>query len=114
VSRPDDRHKGRHLYLPLAMSAEPYSKLWMRRGRIPTSLFSVLKHLVLKMRISQVMAWCASPDAVLDTEALPEVYLAQRKSKSGAPEMRRQMLLRTSIYSVPTVRLILGLSDTPP
>jgi hypothetical protein len=55
VSRPEDKHQGRHLCLPLARSVEPCSRLWMRKAKIATRQFSVLKPLVLKMRISQVM-----------------------------------------------------------
>jgi hypothetical protein len=67
VSRPDAILRLLLLYLLLVLSVEPYSRHWMREAKRRTSLCSVWKPLVLKMRISQVMDWYASPDAVLAT-----------------------------------------------
>jgi hypothetical protein len=55
VSRPDATLRLLLLFLLLVRSVVPYSRRWMREARRRTSLSSVWKPLVLKMRISQVM-----------------------------------------------------------
>jgi hypothetical protein len=107
VSRPDAILRLLLLFLLLAMNAVPYSRHWMREAKRHTRQFYVLRLLVPRMKTSLVMASSASPDAVMDTDALPEERVCI------VPEMPQQMLLPLNTSSVPIERLTLDLSKIP-